>query len=170
MNLFYKMLLADEGKKNSLYKCSLGYWTIGIGHLITKDPKIQTLAQAVLCLNKEIGRSTGGVITDQEIEHLLSFDVEYTLRTMGGYPRFRSVYNSLDKVRRKALLNMCFQLGCRGVSQFNRMLGHLEAGRYKDAANEALNSTWARQTPNRAKRIAEVIRTGTLDSYKDWGL
>ena len=37
MNIF-EMLRIDEGCKLDLYKDTEGYWTIGIGQLITKNP------------------------------------------------------------------------------------------------------------------------------------
>ncbi len=67
--------------------------------------------------------------------------------------------------RRAALVNMVFQLGLTGVLKFRKMIQYLKVGNYEAAADEGLDSKWARQTPNRARRVTEVIRTGTFSSY-----
>lgn len=41
----------------------------------------------------------------------------------------------------------------------------MAVGDYQNAADEALDSRWARQTPNRAKRVTDVIRYGDFRSY-----
>jgi lysozyme len=49
-------------------------------------------------------------------------------------------------------------MGVSGVLKFKGMLEALKAGKRELAANEALDSLWARQTPERARRVAEQIR------------
>ena len=56
-----------------------------------------------------------------------------------------------------ALVNMAYQMGVAGVLGFRRMLGHLEAGRFTHAKQEALDSRWALQTPSRARKVAAMI-------------
>lgn len=58
----------------------------------------------------------------------------------------------------RALGNMAYQLGVSGVLRFQKMLDALGAGDRETAADEALDSKWAKQTPNRAKRVAALIR------------
>jgi lysozyme len=36
----------------------------------------------------------------------------------------------------------------------------IQSGRYSDAAKGMLSSLWAKQTPARAKRMSEQMRTG----------
>ena len=55
----YEMLRFDEGEKLQVYKDTEGYWTVGIGHLLTKNP---TKEQAIACLDKELNRVTSGVV------------------------------------------------------------------------------------------------------------
>lgn len=57
-----------------------------------------------------------------------------------------------------ALGNMAYQLGPAGVMTFKRMLAALEAGDRETAADEALESQWAEQTPARSRRVAAMIR------------
>jgi lysozyme len=55
---------------------------------------------------------------------------------------------------------MAFQLGINGFLQFRMMRQALSRCDWLAARNEALDSLWARQTPNRARRVAEQILTG----------
>ena len=57
-----------------------------------------------------------------------------------------------------ALANMAYQLGVPKLLQFTKTLDHIEHGRYGMAAAECLNSKWNQQTPNRAKRVADVFQ------------
>ena len=53
---------------------------------------------------------------------------------------------------------MCYQLGVSGVSKFKKTLEYLENNEFKMASREMLDSLWARQTPNRAKKLSEIIK------------
>ena len=57
-----------------------------------------------------------------------------------------------------ALINMNFNLGIEKLSEFTGMISALRAKDYEKAAQEALNSLWARQVHNRANQIADMIR------------
>ena len=52
---------------------------------------------------------------------------------------------------------MNFNLGINKLSQFHGMISALEAKNYTLAAQEALNSLWAKQVGDRAKQIAVMI-------------
>jgi lysozyme len=82
----------------------------------------------------------------------------------------RSVIRELDKVlpwwskmsdnRQDALLNAAFNLGIPRLLGFKVALAMLEAGRYDAAADAFMDSKWANQVHDRAKRIADAIRKG----------
>jgi lysozyme len=55
---------------------------------------------------------------------------------------------------------MSFQLGVDGLLGFKQTLDAVKGGRYDEAAFDMLQSRWAQQTPARAKRLAEQMRTG----------
>lgn len=160
MNL-YDMLRFDEGLKLELYKDTEGYWTIGVGSLITK---LQSKIEAVKIMDKMLSRSTNGKITSQESEILFNKGIQNALRGIQS-TTLSETYNMMDEPRRMALMNMVYQLGIAGVLGFRKMINHLNAGSYRAASLEALNSKWARQTPNRARRVTSVMSTGTFNSY-----
>ncbi|MNR52556.1 hypothetical protein D3C85_1724170 [compost metagenome] len=55
---------------------------------------------------------------------------------------------------------MAFNLGVEGLLKFKNTLRLVEIGDYKSASVEMLNSAWARQVGNRAKRLSKQMLTG----------
>jgi len=55
---------------------------------------------------------------------------------------------------------MAYDLGEAGISDFGRMLAHLEAGDYVEASNEMLRSLWSKQVPTRATDDAKLMLEG----------
>lgn len=138
MNKIEEQLFRDEGEKLHAYQDHLGYWTIGVGHLIDKRK--------------------GGGISQKVSRLLLKEDIAVKIEEL--YARLPWIV-SLDTARFGALVNMAFQLGVGGLVGFPNMLAALKARNYKAAAAHALDSKWAREdTPARAQRIAKQILTG----------
>lgn len=132
-----EQLRRDEGVERSAYKDSLGYLTIGVGRLI--DPR------------------KGGGLSDDEIEYLLQNDIKEKEAELKSRVSF---YSSLDDARKGVLLNMAFNLGTDGLLKFRNTLKLVESGQYEKASIEMLNSVWAKQVGNRAKRLAKQMLTG----------
>ena len=133
-----RQLTLDEGKKRCVYKDSLGYFTIGIGRLV--DPRMQ-----------------GSGLRDEEIAFMLSNDIEDRVNAlMKAYPWFQD----LDDARKGVLVNMPFQLGMHGLGQFKVMLECVRKENWMLAGVEMMRSAWAKQTPERAKRLARQMETG----------
>lgn len=161
MNIF-EMLQYDEGLKLSIYRDTEGYWTIGTGHLVTKDP---SKSVAISILDSKFSRKTDGVITKQEAEILFNEDVESAQRGIKANSIVRPVYESLDDNRKIAMINMVFQLGIKGVSGFKNSLALLSQKQWDNAAVNLAKSKWYEQTPNRAKRVISVFKTGAFSAY-----
>lgn len=159
----YDMLRYDEGKKNSLYKDTLGFWTIGVGHLVTKDPSVVVARQI---LDKKFKRVTGGTLTDAEVESLFNEDIEVTIRGIMNSKFLAPIYTKLDCARQSALINMCFQMGIAGVEGFKNSMSFIAAGQWEKAAANLKQSKWYKQTTNRANRVINVFQTGNFNSYK----
>lgn len=70
-------------------------------------------------------------------------------------------WNAIDDNRQDVFINMGYQMGFEGVMKFTSTLAAVARGAWETAAADMLNSLWARQTPGRAKRLAEQARTGT---------
>ena len=129
-------LKRHEGLKLHAYQDHLGYWTIGYGRLIDKE--------------------RGGGISKDEAEMLLEHDIDRVANRLQNERGFRLAPDSV----KRALVNMAFQLGTGGLLGFRRMWAALERRDYEQAAEEALDSRWAEQTPNRAAEVAKWIKQG----------
>ena len=57
---------------------------------------------------------------------------------------------------------MSYQMGLNGLLNFKKMISALSAHDYLKASEEALDSGYAKTTPNRAQRNAEILRTGEI--------
>lgn len=127
-------LIEHEDLVLHAYEDHLGYLTIGVGRLIDKR--------------------RGGGISESEAMHLLDNDIARVVLRLDGERGFKE----FPPVVKEALVNMAFQLGHRGVINFKKMWQALRESDWEKAADEALDSKWAEQTPNRAKEIAQMIR------------
>lgn len=65
-----------------------------------------------------------------------------------------------DPVRFGVLVEMAFQMGGDGLAKFVNTLHDVRERRWASAAAGMLASVWAKQTPARAKALAETMRTG----------
>jgi lysozyme len=109
-----------------------------------------------------IGRNLdGNGITKDEAIYLMRNDIERCTSELMSY----SWYRSQPRVIRLALINMCFNLGLTRLLKFKKMIAALSIHDYETAANEALDSRWAKQVGSRATDIADIIRAGAI-SYK----
>lgn len=127
-------LLRDEGLRLKPYRDSVGKLTIGVGRNLD-----------------DLG------ITEREAMDLLANDIA---RTEVELDRALPWWRDLTDGRQRALLNMAFNLGVPRLVGFRRMLAALAGGEYETAAVEALDSQWARQVGDRARRIADLLRRG----------
>lgn len=130
------ILEEKEGRIAHAYHDHKGYLTIGVGHLIDKR--------------------RGGGLPDHIIDDLLKHDIEESTMDL-----VRTIINwaVLPKHVKEALILMRFQLGLRGLTRFERMLEAIGRKDYQAAADEALNSKWARDdTPKRAQCVAALMR------------
>lgn len=132
-----QQLARDEGRVAHAYEDSLGYLTIGVGHLVDKR--------------------RGGGLPDSIIDSLLDHDIEAKTRdVLAAFPWAAS----LTIPRFSVLVNMAFQLGIDGLKEFKVAMGHMARGEWEAAANAFLLSKVAReQTPARWARHAEQIRS-----------
>lgn len=146
-------LVLHEGCKLNPYYCSAGYLTVGIGRNLETNP-----------LSKEEKRVCGDYmkgISRNAAYFLLKNDIDRAEAECRNNIPF---WNELDNERQYALLDMCFQMGIKGLKGFKKMLSAMGVGYWKTASDECLDSDYARNdSPLRAKRIAKTIETGKFD-------
>ena len=134
-------IAADEGRRNAVYLCSMEKKTVGIGHLLTADDPEWTM-------------EVGDTISDERIDELFDSDIAVTIDDC------RIIFDDFDAFPEPAqlcLANMCYQLGRPTFSKFKRSIAYANDHNWGDLAEEILDSRWARQTPNRAKRISDRL-------------
>ena len=130
-----KEIKREEGWRGHVYQDSLGFWTIGYGFLVDSRK--------------------GDKLPLSVAEQWLDYKIQEKIDALdAALPWWKS---QPDEVQ-NALLNMSYQMGVEGLLKFKNTLALIKAGKYADAADNALKSLWAKQTPERAKRVTEMIR------------
>ena len=132
-----EMLIKHEGSKSHAYMCTANKVTVGVGRNI--DPE-------------------GGIgLTKDEISFLLKNDIE---RVEDELSRRLPWILELSDVRIDALIDICFNLGLPRFLKFAKALDALEQREYDLAADEFMDSRWAKQVGQRAITVSNMIRTG----------
>ncbi len=129
LNRVIDSLKQEEGFDGMPYEDKLGIPTIGYG---TKLP-----------------------LTEEEAALLLKHRLDKKILEISEKEPF---FLDLPQKAQEVIANMAYQLGVGGVLEFKKMWAALKKGDYQKAADEMLDSKWATQTPNRAKRLAEIMR------------
>jgi len=125
------MLIRHEGKRRILYEDSLGVPTIGVGHNLSKP------------------------LSDAAILQILRDDVNDAYNEcLHAFPWFMD----LTEARQRAVIDMCFNMGLPRLLGFKKFLQAMALGDYDTAANEMLDSLWAKQVKSRALELANMIR------------
>lgn len=129
-------LKRHEGVRSKVYKCTEGFETIGVGRNIS---------------------SSGIGLSDTEIDFLLLNDIERCEKELAANFQW---FLELDAVRREAIINMCFNLGISRLKGFKNAIAAMESQDYTTAADEFLDSRWAKQVGHRAIEVTHMIETG----------
>lgn len=139
MSKLEEMIKRHEGLCLRVYADIFGNATIGYGHRITIEDGDLT------------------VITEAQAKDILQADIQIAIASLKSHLPW---FDDLDEVRWAAFIDLCFQLGWSGLSKFKKTLANAAAGNWDGAANNLLDSLYARQVPGRAREIAEMIRSG----------
>jgi lysozyme len=96
-------------------------------------------------------------LSDDEVDYLLENDIARVIKELSSeYPWF----NSLDDVRKDAMIDISFNLGATRLRGFKKALAAMEVADYTLAAKEFLDSKWSRDVKGRAHELASMIETG----------
>jgi len=154
-----------EGFRPSIYLDHLGVATVGIGHALGHRAVPEAM-RAIFPVATATGVTPARIpgVIDQPfprdpLEVLFSgFDVRDAEREVQTLAELRGVdWGNLPAGKQIALVSMCYQLGVDGLGRFVRMWQALAAGNWAEAERQALDSLWARQTPERARETAEML-------------
>ncbi|MCX4071951.1 glycoside hydrolase family protein [Aeromonas caviae] len=130
-----------RNQRYHLYRCTAGKLTVGFGH--NCEAEIQKNPKAYM-----------NGITEQEAEQLLEMDIEKAIKQADYYFQISKHPQAVQEV----IIEMIFQLGIATALKFKKFKAHLDAKRYKEAANELLDSNWFKQTPQRVQQHVAVLR------------
>jgi lysozyme len=134
-----KQVIANEGVRKTAYKDTLNNWTIGVGHLI-KLPNEEYL------LDKEL--------TDLEVDQIFVTDLNQAIDDARKFIDADSIPDEAFEV----IVDMAFNLGLPKLLKFKNFQQALKDKDFVKASEEMLDSRWAKQLPNRSKRLAEIMR------------
>lgn len=135
MNRLHRLLIRHEGFMSKPYEDTTGHITIGVGRNL--DSVGLSRDEVLYLLNNDIERC------DRELRH-----------------NFRW-YLTLCRVRQDALINLCFNLGITRLLTFKKALAAMEQGNFELAAEEFLDSKWAKQVGStRSEDIAHMVSSG----------
>ena len=123
-----------EGLELKAYQCTAGKTTIGLGRNL--DDYGITKEEAFYLAKNNI----------YELENELDRAIPW--------------WRQLDDARQRALINLAYNVGTTTLLKFKKTLQYLEDGSYEEAAEEVLDSRWAKQVGRRATFISNVFLTG----------
>ena len=126
-----QMIERHEGRRALPYIDSVGVQTIGVGHNL----HVPLCAAAI------------DAQRDQDIADAKNDCVH-------AFPW----YADLTESRQWVMIDMCFNLGLSRLKGFTKFLKAVELGDYDTAANEMLDSLWAKQVKGRALELAQMMR------------
>lgn len=134
LNALKKLLVEHEAERLTLYKCSAGKWTIGIGHNIQ---------------DKGISKAVSDLMFREDIEEVLN-----------DLPDIFHDFENLPENVQLVLADMRFQLGSGGIRKFKKMIKAVEAMDWSEMIRQMKDSSWYIQTPNRVENLIRMVNEG----------
>ena len=128
-------LKSDEGYSRFVYQDTRGYWTIGYG----------------LCVQEGIGEGMSELVADYALTMSVNMRIESIRKSI-------DFFDTLPPDAQFVLANMSYKLGVPGLCEFHQFLSDLKTGQYAVASVDMLKSLWARQTPDRAQRLSNIVK------------
>lgn len=138
-----KHFINVEGYSETAYQDSLGNWTIGIGHLLSTNPKDN--------FDRYMWKRA---------DILEQFFVDYNIALKDA----KSLYSNFDDLtdnQQLALVDLAFNLGLTKLKKFHKTNKLINEGQFDKAADNLLTTLWAKQVKRRAKITTDLLRTST---------
>ena len=122
-----------EGLKLQVYKCPANRLTIGYGRNLDDRG-----------------------ISKEEAEMLLLNDLETSTKEAKKF----EFYENLTSNRQDVIVEMIFNLGLTRFKKFKKTIGYINQANHSAAADEMLDSRWAKQVGQRALTLSNKFRAG----------
>jgi len=134
-----------EGEVLEVYKDSLGYKTLGVGHLCQpNDPEYDW----------DIGTSVTQEVVDLYYEDDFKKHLDEAVHVYGSEQAFYDLPEDIQHV----LVNMCFNLGGNRLSNFRNMLDACRKHEWERMAAEMEDSRWFKQVGRRSLELQALVR------------
>ena len=140
------MLTADEGRRLKVYDDHNG-------EPIKKGSKVE--GYPTIGIGREL-QNFG--LSEEEAQYLLMNDIERVLKEAEAF----TWWNNLNEARKVFVAIMLFNLGLTRFNQFKNFQARLLESNWSKAADEMMDSRWAKQVGTRATRLEKIMRTGQL--------
>lgn len=137
----HEHFIFEEGFRNESYLDHQGNYTIGIGHYLGKSDAFKGIKWS-----------------DEKVMTVFENDLDIAV---DGAKQIFPQFNTFSENVQLAIMDMIFNMGINRFRGFKKTIRLIHQGKFKEAAQEALDSEWAkRDVPNRAKRISKLLASG----------
>lgn len=145
-------LSAEEGRFTKMYRDSRGIPTIGVGFNLSRPDAIGKLhrlgyAMDAVLRGEEISEAAVDALLDQTIAEAWEIATDL-ISDLVRHP---------EPVQ-QVVTDMAFNMGEPTLSKFKKMLAAVRNRCYWTAADEMLDSEWAKQVKGRAHALANLMR------------
>lgn len=153
------LLRFEEGYSATPYRDSEGYPTVAIG--IRIGPKGAPLAGYQFRVPLVVAEAWTDTFVDDML-HQIDTNPKYAgiKIALGRCQQAALIAPVKQNPRCAVLISMAYQMGLDGLAGFVNTLTLIDHGAFDSAADNMLKSKWAAQTPDRAKRHADQMRSG----------
>ena len=118
----------NEGFRSEVYKCTAGVDTFG--HGLT------------------------WITEEESLEILANRISQLHLKLLDKLDWYKDMPPEIQGV----IIEICYQMGFTGFCKFKKAIANMKDKNWKASAEEMLDSKWAKQTSNRANRLADIVR------------
>jgi lysozyme len=157
-HIVFRELAKEEGIRYSIYKCTAGHDTIGIGHNLDVENVDDIIGRKITKTIK---------LTSSEVEKIFFHDLDQVINDLN---KNISWWSSLPDFAQYVLISLCFNLGIGGkISnnpiRYNGLLGFqntltaFKNQQWESVATNLEKSKWCSQVGNRCKKLTNILRT-----------
>ena len=127
-----------EGFRDTVYSDSLGFATIGYGHLVLPTDNFVE----------------GTTYSKEMLEKV--FDNDFKIAHDSANELLTDIKH--NDIIKGVIIEMCFQLGKPRVMKFKKMWEALKNNDLETASKEMIDSNWHKQTTKRCESLANVMK------------
>ena len=141
LNKLQEQIMFEEGVKYEIYRCSEGYPTAGIGHLITEWDE------------DYFDKPVGTKVSKEQVAKWFEADLGVAIADMNQFTEGMEIDDNI----KECVTEKVFQLGLPRLNKFKKFKQALLDGDIETAQAEMKDSLWYKQTTNRAERLIEKL-------------